>query len=1040
MNLLVILSKATDPLLLSPQNQTNAVILSKATDPLLLSPRNQTNAVILSKATDPLLLSPQNQTNAVMLSKATDPLLLSPQNQTNAVILSGAQRSRRTCGCISFRTEQTVSLSSLKSGLKSLFQKPRVDRELEEELDTYEQASAAHKQLSGMDPAAARRAARAEIGSRAAVKHQVWSVRWESHLDNFLQDLRLAFRGLAKSPGFTFVALLSLALGIGANTAIFTLIQQVLLRNLPVQHPEQLVTFGPSLGGGINGGVDLGTHDLYTYEFARQLEAQPGPFQSVASFLSFSPQVTVKPPKASGSSNTRFATIQVKALPVSGNFFSTVGASALMGRTILPYDTTGENAASGHNPIVVLSYHFWQQQLNGDPNVLGKILSINNTPFRIVGVMPSAFLGVTQEVEPTELWVPIAMQQQIMLEPDMLTGRDYYLLHMIARRTPQSMKAGISQDQLWLDSQIRNYIRAGEGSVIAPDRQLEIEHISRHLTPAAHGISGLSAQYGESLKLLILVSAVVLLIACANLANFLLARAASRQREIATRLALGSTRARIIRQSLVETLLLSLLGGACGLALAPLGTRVLIAFVAAGATSSSLSATPDATILVFTLAVSLLTGLLFGIAPAMEASRTAAGQSLSSNSRSTSASPAARFVPKLLVTAQVTFSLLLLIGSGLFLRSLNNLQSQDFGFERTHLLLASFDPKVAGYTPDQSAALDHTLVERLAAIPGVRSAALSLSPPIGFGNWASSITVPGYVLKPREVIFSVLNRVSGQYFATTGIAIVAGRPIQDFDTAVTVKVAVVNQTFARRYFPKGNAIGSIVQCGIDSVAGPWRIVGIAHDSLIASPRDTPANEIYLPLDQIAGKTNDAYAATIELRTAADPATSINDLRRVLADVNPNLPVTHIQTIREQVNQTMTQDELISSLTAVFSALALFLAAIGLYGVISYSVIRRTGEIGLRLALGAQTQSVLWLVLRESLILLAIGLAVGLPLTLACTRIAAGFLKSQLYGIHATDPATIAAAIAVVSAMTLIAAWLPARRAARIDPMQALRCD
>jgi predicted permease len=926
-------------------------------------------------------------------------------------------------------------LNNLKSGLKSLSQKPRVDRELEEELDTYEKASAAQKQLSGMTPAAARRAARAEIGSRNAVKHQVWSSRWESTLDSLFQDVRLAFRSLLKSPGFTLIALLSLALGIGANTAIFTLIHQVLLRNLPVQNPEQLVTFGPSIDGGINGGIDLGTHDLYTYEFARQLEAQPGPFQSVASFLSFSPQVTVKPPKA-----TELATLQVKANPVSGNFFSTVGASAFMGRTILPYDTAGENAASGHNPIVVLSYHFWQQQLSGDPNILGKSLTINNTPFRIVGVMPSAFLGVTQQVEPTELWVPMPMQQQIMLEPDLLTGRTFYLLHMIARRTPQSMKAGISQDQLWLDRQVRNYIRAGEGSAIAPERQQEIERTTVHLTPASHGISGLSSQYGESLKLLILVSAVVLLIACANLANFLLARAVSRQREIATRLALGSSRARIIRQSLIETLLLSLLGGACGLALAPIGTRILIAFVARGATSSTLSATPDLTILAFTFAVSLLTGLLFGIAPAIESSRTAAAQSLSSNSRSNSASPAARLVPKLLVTAQVTFSLLLLIGSGLFVRSLNNLQSQDFGFERTHLLLASFDPKVAGYTPDQSAALNHTLVERLSALPGVRSASLSLSPPIGFGNWASSIKIPGYVLKPREVIFSVLDRVTGQYFATTGIAIVAGRPIQDSDTATTVKVAVVNQTFAKRYFPKGNAIGSLFKTRIDAIEGPWKIVGIAHDSLIASPRNTPVNEIYLPIDQITGPTNDAFAATIELRTAADPATSINDLRRVLAEVNPNLPVSHIQTIREQVNQSMTQDQLISSLTTVFSALALFLAAIGLYGVISYSVIRRTSEIGIRLALGAETQSVLWLVLRESLILLAIGLAVGLPLTLACTRLASTFLASQLYGVHPIDPPTIAAAVAIVAAMTLIAAWLPARRATKINPVQALRCD
>jgi len=931
------------------------------------------------------------------------------------------------------------ALTNLILGIKSLFRKPHVDRELDEELQSYLEASAADKRRAGMSPKAARLAAYAEMGSRSAVKQQVWTSRWESTFDNLFTDMRLGIRALAKSPGFTLVALLSLALGIGANTAIFTLINQVVLRNLPVRDPQQLVIFGQGVTSAVLGGVDLGTYHMYTYDFARQLQANPGPFQGVAAYSSFAPRVSVRipQPQADPSSsnepaNTGAAAIQVTASLVSGNYFAVLQSSPMLGRTILPSDAE----VSGASPVAVLSYHFWQQQLSSNPNILGSSITINSNSYRVIGVMPAGFDGIKPDLEPPSIWAPLTMQQQIMLAPDMLAPRSTYFLHMFARRAPADISAsGLKQDQLWLDQQIRAYIRAGEGGVISADRQQEISRATDPLFPGSRGVSYLGARYGDVLNVLMVVVGLVLLIACANLANFLLARSITRQREIATRLALGSSRFRIVRQSLIETLLLSLAGGALGLVTAFIATRALIAFVAQGVAHTPLSPLPDLPVLLFTLGVSLVTGLLFGLGPAIHSARAGASASLSSSARAVTGSRSTRLAPKILVTAQVMLSLLLLVGAGLFLRTLRNLESRDFGFERTHLLLAEIAPALSGRTSAQAAGLNQSLIERLEAIPGVRSAALSDAPPVGSSKWNSNIKIPGYVSQPKEDMSSTLNRVSSRYFETVGISIVAGRAISAADSATSPKVCVINQALANRFFPKGDAVGRTLAINIDSIHGPWQIVGIARDTLSASPRDTASERmIYMPLAQMTG--DERFASTIQLRTSADPVNAIADLRRTVAQVDPNLPIIQLHTIQEQIDGMMAQENLFSSLTGIFSALALILAAIGLYGVMSYSVVRRTSEIGIRLALGAQTATVRWMVLRESVTLLLLGLAIGLPLTLACTR----YVKDQLYGLSALDPATFAAAIAVVAAMTLFAAWLPARQATRVDPMIALRCD
>jgi predicted permease len=935
----------------------------------------------------------------------------------------------------------------------------KVEREMDEELRGFLDASAEAKRRAGMSPEQAARAACVEMGSTNAVKHQLWSSRWESTLEGLLQDTRISLRMLAKSRGFTAIALLSLALGIGANTAIFTLIHQLMLRKLPVQNPNQLVNFGDAENGGIAGGIDIGAYGLFPWYFARQLQADPGPFQGIASYCSFANKTSVRLPSSDSVIASNASAIPVRTSLVSGNYFSVLGAQPLIGRAISPSD----DATPGTGAVVVISRHFWQQSLSADPAILGKTISINGTPFDVIGVMPEAFHGIKQELDPPDFWVPITMQTIVMRHPSLLMpsggSGGAYFLNVFGRLSAQATtkKSAMTQTQTWLDQQIRTGLRALEGAKLTAEREQEINRFAEPMIPAARGVSLVRSQYGDSLQILMCVVALVLLIACANLANFLLARAATRRREISTRLALGSSRARIIRQSLIETFLLSLAGGLLGLAIAFVATRALIAFVSQGNAYIAMSPIPDAFVLLFTLGVSLLTGLLFGLAPAIIASRTGATSNLNAGSRTAQGSggKSARFWPKALVAAQVMLSLLLLVGAGLFLRTLRNLENQDYGFERTHLLLAEFNSALAGYKPGQAPNLNQQLLDRLSALPGVNSVALAATPPISGGNWSSGLTIPGYTPAPKESMNSKLNRVSGKYFETAGIAIVAGRAISDSDTPNRQKVAVINETVARKFFPKGDAIGRSFKIDIDDVRGPWQIVGIAHDTKAGNPRSSdPLRMTYIPLAQIepfnpvdpkAPVTNppappeenqDRVADLILLRTSGDPANAIADVRAAVASIDPNLPLIKITTIREQVDDFMAHDQLVSTLTTLFAALALLLAAIGLYGVMSYNVVRRTNEIGIRIALGAQPPAVQWMILSESLLLLAIGVGLGLPLTLFTTK----YIKDQLFGLSALDPFTFGAALVVVCGMTLFAAWLPARRATKVDPMVALRCD
>jgi predicted permease len=904
-------------------------------------------------------------------------------------------------------------LGNISAGLRSLMGRTRVEREMDEELHSFLNESAASKLRAGLTPEEAARTARVEMGSANAVKHRIRSTAWETAVESVWQDLRYSVRMLAKSPGFTLVAVLSLALGIGANTAIFTLIDSVLLKQLPVRAPKELVSFGKATSGGVLGGVDMGTADLFPYDFARQLETQPGPFEGIFFYNSRMRKVGVQ-----AGEHPTGQPAQLLAHMVSGNYFGVLGVPMFMGRSLQPSDAQ----APGRNAVVVVSYHYWRETMDADRGALGKVLTINGVPCTVVGVAPAGFYGIDLGPEPPELWAPLTMQPELSREPSLLAVNGPYWLHLAARR---AAGLGLAQQQLWLNSQIRAYVLAHEGGKITPERRQEIERIAEPLLPAASGVSSLRLNFEAPLLILMGVVILVLLVACANLANFLLAKAAAREREISTRLALGSTRTRIVRQILMEALLLSAAGGICGLVLAFFGTRALIQFVASGAAYTTLDPSPNISVLAFTLGVSVLTGLLFGLAPALRVARSDAAPALNANARTASGSGGrgARLLPRALVVAQVTVSVILLAGAGLFLRSLTNLKQQDFGFNRTQMLIVTLGDKFGGLKPEQLAGFYQRALDRMNALPGVKAAAFSSAAPMSRSSWNSTFKVQGYVPAPKEDMSAILERVSSGYFDATGIRIIRGRAVGGEDAPNGAKAIVVNRAFAEHYFPRNDAVGHQVTLDDDTDAGPWRIVGVAANTRYSGPREEPQPQIYFPVQQLAVGEN-SYAEWLELSTTGDPAKMTGAVRAALAELDPNLPVLRIQSIGELTDRFVANEALISRLSAVFSALAVLLAGIGLYGVMSYSVVRRTNEIGIRIALGAQNSAVLWMVLRESLVLLGAGLVLGLPLSLGGLRL----LQSQLFELSTSDPLTLSGSVLIIAAVTILAAWLPARRA------------
>ena len=841
-------------------------------------------------------------------------------------------------------------------------------------------------------------------------------------MSNVFGDLRYALRIFRNSPGFTAVAVLSLALGIGANTAIFTLLDAVVLKMLPVKDPQELVVFGQGMGRGINGEDDPVSRSnvLYSYPLYKDLRDGNAIFQDLAAIDSMDHTVYMRDSTAQPDAQPEAANARV----VSGNYFEVLGIQPLLGRLIQPSD----DVTAGAHPVVVLTHGYWQRRFASDPSIVGRSLLLNGQAYSVIGVAPKGFRGETVGRD-ADIFAPLAMQQEISRFQPMLDNREMSFLLLLGR-----LKPGVTVEQASAATtlEFQQALRAEAGGELSPDRERRLAQRRVEIVPAQQALSSLRRDYEQPLFLLMGVVGLVLLIACANVANLLLARAAGRRKEVGVRLALGASRGRLVRQLLTESLLLAGAGGLAGLLIAPWATQLLVRMVYASAEAIPLNLDPDARVLGFTLAVSMLTGLLFGLAPALRATRLDLAPTLKVQSRGTVGETSRFTLSKGLVVTQVALSLLLLVGAGLFVGSLRNLRSLNLGFRPEKLLLVAIDPRGAGYSeekPERLTELYRKIRERMQAIPGVESASVSFMPLLSGARRSSSAQVEGYTPGKDEPNNVRQMHVTPGYFETVGMTLAEGRVFDERDRTGGAPVAIVNQKFAQRYFAGRSALGGHI--GFDGKTTKIEIVGVARDAKYNEMREEEPEMVFMPVYQ-----EPQMLQSVEVRTRGDTAALSGEVKQALAEVDRNLPVRSVITMDVQVDRALQQERLMTNLTTFFGLLALLLASIGLFGVMSYAVSRRTSEIGIRMALGAEQRSVLWMVLRESLLLVVIGAAAGLVAAYASTRL----LANLLYETSPTDPVAFAVAAAVLLGVAALAAYIPARRAARVNPMVALRYE
>jgi macrolide transport system ATP-binding/permease protein len=838
-------------------------------------------------------------------------------------------------------------------------------------------------------------------------------------MTSLVHDLRYAWRLLVKSPGFTAAAVITLALGIGANTAIFTLLNGLLLKSLPVRDPAGIWLAGRGRNCCVNGGVQE-YFDLFPYPLYVAVRRQKDLFSDVAAFTVLNSTVRFR----AGIT----APISAQGKLVSANYFAVLGVNARLGRFFRPEEESSPEA------VTVVSYRFWQGVLHGDPGVVGQIVNVNGQAFTVVGVAPPQFFGETIQTDPADLWFPLSMAPVVMARSNLLPATTTYWLYLIGRLAP-----GVSPDQASsrLTQQARDWMREYEKE----DRD-EIDRSTVQLTSAAGGVSRLARRYREPLRILMFTVAMVLLIACANVANLFLARAAGREREIATRVALGASRPRLVRQLLTESMTIAFLGGGAGLVLAFWGTKALIAMAFRGAAYVPISASPDLRVLAFLALVSVAVGLLFGVAPAWKASHLDIFGKLHPGGSTSGAGFRGFTLGKLLVVVQIASCLTLVVGALLFTRSFLRLQLQDFGFERDAVLDVRFDIDGTSYTLEQFPAVSDRLLRAVETAPGVSSASLSFYTPFSGDNSMWSLQVSGYTSSERA--FGRWNRVSPGFFNTMGMRLLAGRDISYRDGPSSPHVAVVSEAFVRKYFAGRNPLGQTFRFINTPQPAPeqYEIVGVVSDMKYQAAREEVVPTFYVPLMQLTPldrgetRTSRLYAHDMVVRSAGDAAATAEQVRAALRKAEPDMPVGSILTMGERINRSLVQDQTMTSLSIAFGALALVLACVGLYGLMAYAVARRTREFGIRMALGAPPRSVLALVLGEGMRLVGIGLAIGVPIAWGSIRLAA----SQFYGIEARDPRSIAAAAAVLALIAALAGYIPARRATKVDPMIALRYE
>jgi predicted permease len=832
-------------------------------------------------------------------------------------------------------------------------------------------------------------------------------------MGNFVQDLRYAFRTLRKAPLFTSVAVLSLALGIGANTAIFTLVNQLILQLLPVRDPEQLVLL---TARGSHYGSNTGSNAL-SYPMYQDFRDKNQVFQGM--FCRFS----------SGFSLTyEGRTELVQGELVSGNYFPVLGVGAALGRVFSAQD----DLVQGGHPIAVLSYGYWKTRFAADTAVIGRKIVLNGYPLTIVGVSRSGFDGVEPGYSP-QIRIPMMMKHQLTGPFYTLNDRRGRFAQVFGRLKPgvplEQAKAGLQplfHQILSMEVREKDFARATEHT-----RQQFLK-MWMDVLPAAKGRSSLRQQFSNPLLALMGIVALVLLIACSNVANLLIARATARQKEIAVRLALGAGRRRLIAQLLEESLLLSSMGGILGIGLAIVIDRALIGFLPQGTSVLTLTATPDWRVLGFTVLISVLTGLLFGLAPAIQSTRPQLAGTLKDQAGAV-VGGASVGLRKGLVVAQVSLSLLLLIAAGLFIQSLKNLQGIHPGFETRNLLSFAVNPTLNGYKNERSLQFYRQLTDRLNRTPGISAVTLAVMPLLDGNEWDSTVTVEGYAAKEGEWVDPHMQFVSPGYFQTLAIPVLLGRDFSDRDDKGTQPVALVNERFAKRYFAGRSPVGLHVGMGGNpGTKTDIEIVGVVKDTRYESLRDEVPYQLYRPYRQM----DFVLGMIVYTRAQGDPADLFASMRRTVNELDSNVPISRMRTLEQQLDKSLMSERLLASLSSVFGLLATLLAAIGLYGVMAYMVVRRTREIGIRMALGANRGSVVWLVMREVLVLSVIGVAIGSAAAYAATRL----VQKELFGILPTDMLTMVLSAIGIAAVAIVSGYLPARRATAIDPMLALRWE
>lgn len=936
--------------------------------------------------------------------------------------------------------------SRFRSWTRTLLRRSHVESDMDTELRSHIETYADDLMRTGIPREEALRRARLEFGGLERVKEECRESRGISFIESALQDLRFAFRMLRKSPGFTAIAVLTLAFGIGANTAIFSLIDGVMLRTMPVKDPSQIVmlrwqahhfslngeysAFGDCLNGDSNGDRVGCSFPIPLFE---QFRAQVNAFSDVTAFAG--------PAGLKLSGNGVEGNVAGEI--VAGNYFSALGVNAIIGRTIAPGDDS-LNAS----PVAVLSYAFWQSTFGGSPSVLGRTIELNDVPFTIVGVAEPSFTNLTPG-KTQDLWMPLHIFPRLQVSwGQNIDGLGNWWLVVLGR-----MKRGFSVEQAQAATTVvfRNVALHG-GQPMAK----EADNPRIVLLRAQDGLTGKRGSYSQQLYFLMIAVGLVLLIACANVAGLLLARGASRQREMAVRLALGARRARIWRQLLTESVLLSLTGGALGILFAYWCVRIVIAFLAAGSSRGfPFTITPDWRVLLFVLAASVLTGIFFGLAPAFRSTRLDLTPALKDTMSSGLHRTRKLNLGSLLVVAQVGLSVVVVIGAGLLVRTLENLRNMNTGFDTRNLLLFTIDPTPFGYNQSQVQNLYRDLSRRLAAVPGVVSVSYSSEALLSESSWVSNVTIIG---QPATVNTDMLA-VGPNFLPTMKIPLLQGRSFTPADFAQTEQASVtgtkvsannqrtagvapapvlVNREFVHEYLSDRNPIGVLISRGEDSQtrdggtggteAADWQIVGVIGDTKYSDLRRTIRPEICVPV--VTGR------GSFEVRTAANPTALLSVVRDTVNKVNSDLEVFGFRTQTEQIDLLLSQEHLVAQMSSVFGLLALCLACMGLYGLLSYEVARGTREIGIRIALGAQTTGVLRLIVCRGIVLALVGAAAGIAAAVAVTR----FMASMLYGIRPSDPLTILGAAVLLVLVALLACYIPARRAMRVDPMVALRYE